>query len=188
MGMSDMDMEEGESEAPLMEVDGLDIPQEFVGDLGDLGLIEMGEIAEDEVDADEELAVAALALAANALKMLKAESEDELLNVSYLPEDMPEDEPESSQEEDESKEAEEHKSTKRGEQLHGSRRQAAATKQNDDAVRKLREISARLSSVRAPVKPVAKPVTKTQAAAKPAPRGMLEALAPLARRAPTRAR
>jgi hypothetical protein len=170
-------MDDDEADAPLMEVDGLDIPQEFVGDLGDLGLIEMGEIAEDDIDADEELAVAALALAANALKMLKAESEEE-------------DEPESSQEEDESEEAKEHKAMKRGEQLHGSRRQAAATKQNDtnDAVRKLREISARLSSVRAPAKPVAKPVAKTQAVAKPAPRGMREALAPLARRAPTRAR
>lgn len=156
MDMSDMDMSEGEE--PIMNVDGLDIPEEFVGDLGDLGLLEMGETTEDEedVDADEELAVAALALAANALKMLKAESdeEDDMLIMMH---ETPEDEPESSQEEDASSEAEEHKAMKRGEQLHGSRRQAAVRAQSvkpndtDLAVRKLREISARLSSVRTPV-------------------------------------
>jgi hypothetical protein len=195
LSMDDMGMSDASEDEDLsMEVDGLDIPQEFVGDLGDLGLIEMDETIEDDGDEmsaeDEELAVAALALAANALKMLKAESEDELL-VQFGPEDMPEeDEPESSQEEDESKEGAEHKAMKRGDQLHASRRpvpkaqpKVAAKTGDNDVVRKLREISARLSTVKTPAKPTAPVAASAQK------RGMREVLGgPLARRAPTRAR
>ncbi len=195
LSMDDMGMSDASEDEDLsMEVDGLDIPQEFVGDLGDLGLIEMGEAVEDDDEMsaeDEELAVAALALAANALKMLKAEAEEDELLVQFGPEDMPEeDEPESSQEEDESKEGAEHKAMKRGDQLHASRRpvpkaqpKVAAKTGDNDVVRKLREISARLSTVKTPAKPTAPVAASAQK------RGMREVLGgPLARRAPTRAR
>lgn len=268
LAMDDMSMDGMGDEGAVADVDGLDIPQEFIGDLGDLGLIEMGESDEmveddgEEMSAeDEELAVAALALAANALKMLKAESE--------------EDEPESSQEEDRAKEKAEHKAMKRGEELHahmvrrlsaeydsyarkelfpntwGSKstwnmvlpksishvffddgykpseesldkfikdwnvqdfqeekvREAikadprfkkatsasyrtqpkvAAKTGDDDVVRKLREISARLSTVKTPA---AKPAAKAPVAASAQKRGMREVLGnPLAQRARSRAR
>ena len=161
--MSEESMDEGMDEEPgfggTVELDGLEIPEEYHSDLGDLGLLDLGGEGEDsegmesedfeageqeEGDEDEELAVAALALAASALRAMKVSA----------------DERESSQEEDPEAEQEEEGSIlHEGEVLDEKEIDAlqsagltASAKKNDDVSVKLREISARLSKIRAPVK------------------------------------
>jgi hypothetical protein len=162
-GMDEESMSDGMDEESgfggTIELDGLEIPEEYLSDLGDLGLLDLGGEGEDsegmesedfeageqeEGDEDEELAVAALALAASALRAMKVSA----------------DERESSQEEDPEAEQEEE-----GSILHEGRvldekeidalqsaGLTASAKKNDDVSVKLREISARLSKIRAPVK------------------------------------
>lgn len=130
MSESDMmDEDMGMDMEQTVEVEGLDIPEEFIGDLGDLGLLDMGdegeEAPEGEMDEDEELAVAALTLAANALRAMK-------------------DEPESSQEEVEP--AEEHEDVLDEEDILAL--QGEGLLEANSTVKKLREISARLSKVK----------------------------------------
>lgn len=155
-----MDMEE------TAEVDGIEVPEDFLGELDDLGLIDIEEGGEDMGDMgeempsmeaegeesgseDEELAVAALTLAANALKALKAEA----------------DEPESAQEEGgEEAERKEHKATlDEGDILALQEEGLMASA----SARKLREISARLlkvsSKVGSPKKAVASPLAARSA-------------------------
>ena len=160
--MDEESMDEGMGEESgfggTIELDGLEIPEEYLSDLGDLGLLDLGGEGEDsegmesedfeageqeEGDEDEELAVAALALAASALRAMKVSA----------------DERESSQEEDPKAEADEEGIFHEGEVLDEEEIDAlrsagltASAKKNDDVSVKLREISARLSKIRAPVK------------------------------------
>lgn len=156
MGEESMDEESGFG--GTVELDGLEIPEEYLSDLGDLGLLDLGSEGEDsegmesedfeageqeEGDEDEELAVAALALAASALRAMKVSA----------------DERESSQEEDPEAEADEEGIFHEGKVLDEEEIDAlqsagltASAKKNDDVSVKLREISARLSKIRAPVK------------------------------------
>lgn len=162
-GMDEESMDEGMGEESgfggTIELDGLEIPEEYLSDLGDLGLLDLGSEGEDsegmesedfeageqeEGDEDEELAVAALALAASALRAMKVSA----------------DERESSQEEDPEAEQEEEGSIlHEGKVLNEEEIDAlqsagltASAKKNDDVSVKLREISARLSKIRASVK------------------------------------
>lgn len=160
--MDEESMGEGMDEEPgfggTVELDGLEIPEEYLSDLGDLGLLDLGGEGEDsegmesedfeageqeEGDEDEELAVAALALAASALRAMKVSA----------------DERESSEEEDPEAEADEEGIFHEGKVLDEEEIDAlqsagltASAKKNDDVSVKLREISARLSKIRAPVK------------------------------------
>ena len=175
-GMDDgMDEESGYGET--VEIDGLEIPEEYLSDLSDLGLLDLGDEGEDleageqeEGDEDEELAVAALALAASALRAMKVSA----------------DERESSQEEDPAAEADEEGIFHEGEILDEEEIDAlqsagltASAKKSDDVSNKLREISARLSKIRAPVVATA-PKTAAKPVAKPAARSV-SPLAPRAR-------